>query len=38
MKIFLSYRFTGEDLKELEKNLGKIIATLRGGVMKSVVQ
>lgn len=28
MKITLSYRFTGEDPKELEKNLGKIYSTL----------
>jgi nucleoside 2-deoxyribosyltransferase len=31
MKIFLSYRFTGEDPVELQKNLSAIIQTLRGG-------
>lgn len=30
MKIFLSYRFTGEDPVELNTNLGAIISTLRG--------
>ncbi len=31
MKIFLSYRFTGEDPAELKESLGKILATLRVG-------
>lgn len=29
MKIFLSYRFTGEDPVELKENLGKILNSLR---------
>ena len=31
MKIFLTYRFTGEDPQELEITLGKITSTLRNG-------
>lgn len=31
MKIFISYRFTGEDLKELDNTLGKIRSVLMEG-------